>query len=153
MSMMKPLPRTAEVLLVDDDEVDAFLTQECLRNSNFPINLHHVANGQHCLNFLRKQDTYQTVPTPDLIILDMHMPVMNGVEVLTEIHSDTHLNNLPVVVMSHSCDEADISTMYQLGCKQYVMKSLDLCVLNRVIHQICEDLLQPEPCRFNQAEG
>lgn len=132
-----PLPtRTAEVLLVDDDEIDALLTQECLRKSNMPINLHHVPDGRQCMHFLRKQSCYRQVPTPDLILLDLHMPIMNGMDVLTELQQDTALNQLPVVVISHSCDGREIDTMYHLGCKLFLQKSMDFFAMNLALQDL-----------------
>lgn len=117
--------RLAHFLLVDDNEDDVFLTREAFESSGLKVNLHHVDNGEKCLQFLRKQGPYADAPTPDLILLDMHMPVMNGHEVLTEIVKDENLRHLPVVVLTTSYEAADIQKMYSLRCSSYITKPLD----------------------------
>lgn len=135
--------RPAEILLVDDDEIDALLTQESLRKTRHPINLHHVSSGRECLDFLLKKDRHSLAPTPDLILLDYHMPEMNGAEVLTEIRKNPFLKALPVVAMSHSCSQSIILSMFRLGCMQFVIKSSEFNRLIEVMRAICEMYLSP----------
>lgn len=133
--------RSADILLVDDDEIDAMLAQECFLNTSHSINLHRVNNGQMCLDFLRKKNHYADAPTPDLIVLDLHMPVMGGQEVLAEMHQDQQLSKLPVVVMSHSKDLQDIQKLYQHGCLYYAFKSMYFNELYKVVQYICDNFL------------
>lgn len=128
--------RLAHFLLVDDNEDDVFLTREAFESSNLKVDLHHVDNGEKCLQFLRKQGPYADVPTPDLILLDMHMPVMNGHEVLTEIVGDANLRHLPVVVLTTSYEAADIQKMYSLRCSSYITKPLDFDNFVKAIGQM-----------------
>lgn len=117
--------RTAQILLVEDNEDDVYLTREAFEAASLRISLHHVNNGQKCMHFLRKQGDYVNAPTPDLILLDIHMPVMDGYAVMTEIAKDEKLRHLPVVVLTTSYEAADIKRMYGLRCNSYITKSVD----------------------------
>ena len=128
--------RPAHFLLVDDNDDDVFLTREAFDSSNLKVNLHHVDNGEKCLQFLRKQGPYTDVPTPDLILLDMHMPVMDGHQVLTEIVKDEKLRHMPVVVLTTSYEAADIQKMYSLRCSSYITKPLDFDSFVKAIQEM-----------------
>jgi chemotaxis family two-component system response regulator Rcp1 len=114
--------RTAEILLVEDNENDVILTQECFRAAKLIVNLHTVGNGQECLAFLRRQHPYENAPTIDLMLLDLNMPIMDGREVLVAIEADEMLKHLPIVVLTTSAAEADILKMYKLRCNSYIVK-------------------------------
>src|SRR6185369_14093097 len=90
--------RPAEILLVEDNDNDVELTRESFKLSNLAVHLHHVKDGEECMAFLRKQDKYAAMPTPDVILLDLNMPRMDGREVLTAISGDETLRHLPVVI-------------------------------------------------------
>jgi two-component system, chemotaxis family, response regulator Rcp1 len=128
--------RVAEILLVEDSEDDVFLTQEAFESASLRVNLHHVDNGEKCLQFLRKEGPYASVPTPDLILLDIHMPVMNGHEVLAEIVRDETLHHLPVVVLTTSYEAEDIRKMYGLRCNSYITKPVDFDSFVKAIAQL-----------------
>ena len=128
--------RIAEILLVDDNEDDVFLTREAFDAASLRVNLHHVDNGEKCLQYLRKQGGYSDACTPDLILLDMHMPVMDGYEVLSEIVKDDKLRHLPVVVLTTSYEAADIHRMYGLRCNSYITKPVDFDNFVKTIAQL-----------------
>jgi len=128
--------RFAEILLVEDNEDDVFLTREAFDAASLRVHLHHVDNGLKCLQFLRKEGPYADVPTPDLILLDMHMPVMDGYEVLSEIVKDDRLKHLPVVVLTTSYEAADIQKMYGLRCNSYITKPVDFDSFVKAISQL-----------------
>ncbi|WP_395059904.1 response regulator [Polaromonas sp.] len=128
--------RIAEILLVEDNEDDVFLTREAFDAASLRVHLHHVDNGVKCLQFLRKQGDYAAAPSPDLILLDMHMPVMNGFEVLSEIVKDEQLRHLPVVVLTTSYEAADIQKMYGLRCNSYITKPVDFGNFVKVIGEL-----------------
>jgi CheY-like chemotaxis protein len=117
--------RIAEILLVDDNEDDVFLTREAFDAANLRVNLHHVDNGLKALQYLRREAPYADLPMPDLILLDMHMPVMDGHQVLSEIVKDEKLRHLPVVVLTTSYEAVDIRKMYGLRCNSYITKPID----------------------------
>ena len=130
--------RAAEILLVEDSAVDAVITRSAFQRARVLVNLHHVENGAECLAFLRKQGQYAGVPTPDLILLDLNMPVMDGREVLAELVGDDDLNHLPVVVLTTSEDERDVLAMYKLRCSSYITKPVDLGQFINVVQNLNE---------------
>ncbi len=128
--------RVAEILLVEDNEDDVFLTREAFDAASLRVNLHHVGDGEKCMQFLRRQGPYADAPMPDLILLDMHMPVMDGHEVLSEIVKDEKLRHLPVVVLTTSYEAADIRKMYGLRCNSYITKPVDFENFVKVIGEL-----------------
>ncbi len=136
--MIKPLAdsRVAEILLVEDNEDDVFLTREAFDVARLRVNLHHVDNGEKCMRFLRKQGPYADAPTPDLILLDLHMPIMDGREVLAEIVKDDKLRHLPVIVLTTSYEAKDIEQMYSLRCNSYITKPVDFNNFVQAISQL-----------------
>jgi chemotaxis family two-component system response regulator Rcp1 len=136
--IVKPISesRVAEILLVEDNEDDVFLTREAFDAARLKVNLHHVNNGLKCLQFLRKEGAHADVPSPDLILLDMHMPVMDGHEVLSEIVKDKSLHHLPVVVLTTSYEAADIRKMYDLRCSSYITKPVDFKSFTKAISEL-----------------
>jgi CheY-like chemotaxis protein len=127
--------RPAEILLVEDDENDALLTREGFKASKLAVNLHHVKDGEECMDFLRKQGQYAAAPAPDIILLDLNMPRMDGREVLTEISRDECLRHLPVVILTTSGAEQEILKLYKLRCSSYIIKPVDFDQFVRVIRQ------------------
>ncbi len=135
---VKPLAdrRRAEVLLVEDNQDDVFFTREAF--DLLPVNLHHVDNGVKCMQFLRKQSVYQDVPSPDLILLDMHMPLMNGHDVLKAMVADENLCHIPVVVLTTSHEAEDILKMYKLRCNAYITKPVSFENFTKAIAQLSD---------------
>lgn len=117
--------RPAEILLVEDSDDDVELTKLGFKRAKFAVRLHHVANGEECMSFLRKEGPYAGVPTPDLILLDLNMPRMDGNEVMAEINRDEALNHLPIVVLTSSKAEEDILRSYKLRCSSYLVKPIN----------------------------
>lgn len=130
--------RFAEVLLVEDNKDDVILTQQAFKQSRVAIHLHNVKNGIDCMNFLRKEGEYEDVPTPDLILLDLNLPIMDGREVLEAISKDEALSHLPVVILTTSEDEKDVYNMYQLRCSSYIVKPIDFTQFLRVVKELSE---------------
>lgn len=128
--------RVAEILLVEDNDDDVFLTREAFEAASLRVSLHHVDNGEKCMRFLRKQGEFADAPSPDLILLDMHMPVMDGYEVMTQIVKDEALRHLPVVVLTTSYEAADIQKMYGLRCSSYITKPVDFDSFVKAIGQL-----------------
>ena len=126
----------ANILLVEDNEDDVFLTREAFKAGGLRVNLYHVNNGVKCLQFLRKEGAYSDAPVPDLILLDMHMPMMNGQEVLAEIVKDPQLQHLPVVILTTSHEAADIRKMYKLRCNSYITKPVDFESFTKLISEL-----------------
>ena len=115
-----------EILLVEDNPGDVRLTMEALKENKVSNNLHVVSDGVAALKFLNREETYVDVPRPDLILLDLNLPKKDGREVLAEIKSDDTLRRIPVVVLTTSQAEEDISKAYDLYANCYVTKPVDL---------------------------
>ncbi|MFZ5862931.1 MAG: response regulator [Nitrospirota bacterium] len=130
--------KPAEILLVEDNADDVLLTRQGFKRAKFLVNLHHVENGEECMAFLRKQGQYANAPTPDIILLDLNMPVMDGREVLTAMVADTNLSHLPVVVLTTSSNDQDILKMYKLRCSSYIVKPVDFDQFQHVIQGISD---------------
>ncbi len=130
--------RPAEILLAEDNENDVELTRQGFKRSKLLVNLHHVKDGEECLAFLRKQGKYSNVPTPDLLLLDLNMPRVDGREVLAEMVADKDLNSIPVVVLTTSANYEEILKMYKLRCSSYIVKPIDFEQFLRVIRSIAE---------------
>jgi two-component system, chemotaxis family, response regulator Rcp1 len=130
--------RAIEVLLAEDREDDALLTREAFRRTGRRINLHHVENGLACMAFLRNEDPYVEAPTPDLLLLDLNMPLMSGQEVLAAIVADERLRHLPVVVLTTSDADLDVLAMYQMRCSSYITKPVDFDRFLNVISVLAE---------------
>ena len=128
--------RVAEILLVEDNEDDVFLTRSAFEASGLRVKLHHVDNGEKCLKFLRKEVPYVDTPFPDLILLDMHMPVMSGYDVLNEIVKDEKLRHVPVVILTTSNEAADVQKMYALRCSSYITKPVNFDNFVKAIGQL-----------------
>jgi two-component system, chemotaxis family, response regulator Rcp1 len=132
------LSRPAEVLLVEDNENDAELMRQGFKRTKLLLNLHHVKNGERCMAFLRKQGEYVKVPAPDLILLDLNMPKMNGREVLAQMLADERLASIPVVVLSTSEEGEEIMKLYRMRCNSYIVKPVDFEQFLRVVRSIAE---------------
>jgi two-component system response regulator len=125
MVVESAVKRPLEVLLAEDREDDALLTREAFRRSGRQVNLHHVENGEECMAFLRRENRHAQAPAPDLLLLDLNMPLMGGREVLAAIVADERLRHLPVVVLTTSRADVDVLDMYRMRCSSYITKPVD----------------------------
>jgi CheY-like chemotaxis protein len=133
-----PDSRMGKILLVEDNQNDVILTRAAFRRAKLAIDLHHVENGQQCLDFLRKCGPYSDAPTPDLVLLDLNMPVMDGRAVLQQLADDDSLRHLPVVILTTSAEEKDILDMYKLRCSSYIIKPIDFNQFVRVVNEFSD---------------
>ena len=129
---------SAEVLLVEDNQGDAVLTQEALAESKMRISLHHVRNGLEGLQFLRQEGSHTGAVRPDLILLDLNMPKMDGREFLEVVKGDPELRGIPVVVLTTSKHELDIVKSYDLQANCYVTKPVDFEQFQKIVREISE---------------
>jgi chemotaxis family two-component system response regulator Rcp1 len=111
-----------EVLLVEDNPGDVRLTQEAFRGYSKPIRLHLAADGIEAMAFLRREGIHANAPRPDLILLDLNLPKMDGREVLALIKRDQSLKIIPTIILTTSDDEADVMISYQLQANCYLRK-------------------------------
>jgi CheY-like chemotaxis protein len=127
-----------EILLVEDNEGDARLAREAMLESKMRNTLHHVADGEEAMAFLRRVGKYADAPRPSLILLDLNLPKMDGREVLAEIKSDDELRNIPVVILTQSSAEEDILASYDLHANCYITKPVNLDQFSAVVRAIEE---------------
>ena len=134
MTEHKPI----DVLLVEDDPGDVLMTREAFEHNKVRNRLSVVADGVSALEFLRKEGQYADAPTPDLVLLDLNLPRMDGREVLEAMKSDEHLRAIPVVVLTTSEAEEDVVRSYSLHANAYVTKPVDFDRFIDVVRQIDE---------------
>lgn len=115
-----------EILLVEDNPGDIRLTQEALNDSKVFNSLHVVRDGVEAMHFLFKQPPYEDAPRPDIILLDLNLPRMDGRGVLEEIKKDEELRRIPVVILTTSEADEDIVRTYDLHANCYITKPVDL---------------------------
>jgi two-component system, chemotaxis family, response regulator Rcp1 len=125
-----------DILLVEDNEGDARLAREAMRDSKIRNTLHHVIDGEEAMAFLRKEDKYAAAPRPDLILLDLNLPKKDGRQVLAEIKVDEDLKRIPVVILTVSSAEEDILKAYNLHANCYITKPIDLTQFLKVVRSI-----------------
>lgn len=111
-----------EILLVEDNPDDAELTIRALRKSNLANNLLHLQDGEEALNYLFSENTTNI---PKLILLDLKMPKVDGIEVLKILKNDDKKKIIPVVVLTSSKEEQDVIKSYQLGVNSYIVKPVE----------------------------
>ncbi|HUR06096.1 MAG TPA: response regulator [Nonomuraea sp.] len=128
--------RLIEVLLVEDDQGDVLLTKEAFDFNKVRNHLHVVNDGEQAMAFLRRENGYHDAPRPDLILLDLNLPRMGGLEVLSEVKADPDLRTIPVVILTTSEAEEDILHSYRLHANAYVSKPVDFEQFIRVVRQI-----------------
>lgn len=136
MARVEEVGRPVEFLLVEDNPGDVRLTQEALKDSKVRNNLNILGDGISALSFLRRESPYENAPRPDIILLDLNLPRMDGRELLAHIKADPKLKRIPVVVITSSEAEQDILRTYDLHVNCYVTKPVDLDQFIKVVQSI-----------------
>lgn len=136
--MMPDGTRSIDVLLVEDDPGDVLMTREAFEDNKVANNLFVVNDGVTAMEFLRKQGEHTDAPTPDLVLLDLNLPRMDGREVLAALKEDPELRRIPVVVLTTSEAEEDVLRSYSLHANAYVTKPVDFARFIEVVRQIDE---------------
>jgi len=133
-----------DILLIEDSHEDALLTMRALRKANPTHEMHWVQDGEEALNFLFKQQQSNAAhgKMPRVIFLDLKMPKMTGLEVLAQLRSQAHTQHLPVVILSSSGEDNDISESYDLGANSFVVKPMDFREFERTIAELGRYWLQ-----------
>jgi two-component system, chemotaxis family, response regulator Rcp1 len=133
---MADIGRPVEILLVEDNEGDARLAREALRDAKVRNNLYWVKDGVEAVAYLRNQGKYEGLVRPDVILLDLNLPKKDGREVLADIKQDPELRRIPVVILTVSDAEEDILKSYDLHANCYIRKPLDLDQFMHVVKAI-----------------
>ena len=134
--MIKKAKRKIEVLYVEDNPSDVRLVMEAKKESKVEYKLKIVFDGIEAMDYLRKNGKYNEVQRPDLILLDLNIPCKDGCEVLSEIKSDSVLQDIPVVIFTTSDSEQDIMKCYNLHANYYITKPFNIKEFIETIHLI-----------------
>ena len=118
--------RAIQILLAEDDPAAAQLTIEALRDPRVRPVVHLVSDGEAALDFLHRQPPYADAPRPDIILLDLNMPKIDGREVLVRIKADATLDSIPVIVLTSSSNPTDVEAAYRLQVAGYITKYSEL---------------------------
>jgi CheY-like chemotaxis protein len=133
---MNHIANAIEILLVEDNPGDVRLTEEALKESKIAVNMRVANDGIEALAMLRREGNYADRPLPDLILLDLNMPKMDGREVLRHIKSDDRLKHIPVVVLTTSEAEKDIVEAYGQHANCYITKPVELDEFMKIVKSI-----------------
>lgn len=133
--MIEP-SKTVDILLIEDNPADVRLTIEGLREAKIANVLHAVRDGDAALDFLGRRGRYADAPRPDLILLDLNLPGLDGRSVLSIIKADPRLKVIPVVVLTSSQAEADILAAYESHANCFISKPINFAGFLKVVHSI-----------------
>lgn len=128
--------RLFEILLVEDNAGDVLLTREALNESKLLHRLTVAEDGRHAMAVLRQEPGYADARRPDLVLLDLNLPRMTGVEVLAAIRHDPALATIPVVMLTTSDAERDVGDCYQQGANCYITKPVDVSEFIRIVQSV-----------------
>jgi len=124
------------ILLVEDNEADIRLLKEAFKESKLTVNITVAVDGEQALNYLKKQPPYESVLTPNLILLDFNLPKIDGKQVLAVIQSSEKLKKIPLLILTSSNNEYEVLKQHNLTTDQYLIKSLDFSGYQKMIKQI-----------------
>jgi two-component system, chemotaxis family, response regulator Rcp1 len=140
--------RPMEILLVEDDLEDAGLTIEALRSGEVPCRISLVRDGEEALEFVFQQGKFRRAPQPDMILLDLQLPKVDGREVLQKVRADEKLQRIPVVVLTSSHTHREILQSEKLHVESYLTKPFELSQFNSVVKSLrkymLSDVLLPQ---------
>jgi CheY-like chemotaxis protein len=114
------------ILLVEDDEVDVMNVKRAFQKNNLSNPIHHAGNGVEALSYLRGENGYPPIALPRIILLDLNMPKMGGIEFLQNLRADEKLKNISVFVMTTSNEDEDKVKAYNLGVAGYILKPISM---------------------------
>jgi two-component system, chemotaxis family, response regulator Rcp1 len=130
------LNKIKTVLLVEDSPGDIRLTKEAFRMADDTLQLYVAADGVEAISFLRREGSYVDAPRPDLVLLDLNLPRMDGRQVLAEIKRDIDLMTIPTIILTTSDADADIKTVYQLRANCYLSKPVEFDAFEGLVKSI-----------------
>jgi len=133
---MDKVTNPIHILLVEDNEGDILLTSEALKSGKITNELHVVKDGFEAIQYLHKDGKYAVEPTPDLVLLDINLPKVNGQEVLSSMKESDNLKHIPVIMLTTSSSESDILKSYQNHANCYITKPHDVTDYNDMVESI-----------------
>ena len=132
------LTELKDILVVEDDPCDAELALEALGTHDLARRVELARDGEEALDFLHRRGRFAGIPggTPTVVILDLKLPKVNGLEVLAAIRGDDRLRHQPVVILSSSREKRDVAEAYRLGANAFVVKPLDFGAFSRAVERL-----------------
>lgn len=121
------------ILIIDDSESDTMLMEEAIKDTAIANSVHIINDSQDALKFIQRQGPYVNAPQPNLILLDLKMPQLDGHEFLEIVKGDKTLNHIPIIVLSTSTDPVDIRKCYELNANCYIEKPVNFMRFKKVI--------------------
>ncbi len=131
--MLGKISHSLQVLLVEDNLGDVRLTEEALEENKLLLNMHVVGDGVEALAFLKREGNFSDAPHPDLILLDLNLPRMDGREFLSKIKDDPDFRRIPVVILTVSESEEDVFNTYDLHANCYITKPVNMDQFVKVV--------------------
>lgn len=128
--------RPVEILLVEDNEGDIFLTKKAFEKAKIANNIRVAIDGEMALEMLRKEGEYSDIPKPDIVLLDINLPKRDGKQVLLEMKEDEELKRIPVVILTSSKAEQDVIKTYDMHASSYIVKPINLVNFHDVVTAI-----------------
>lgn len=132
----------AHILLVEDNEGDVLLTLDAFEECRIKTDISVAKNGREALDFLFMRGAFTKAKRPDLILLDINMPIFNGHQVLQQLKADPSLKKIPVIMLTTSCDQKDIDKAFENHCNSYVKKPLEVSEFLKAVLKIEEFWLE-----------
>lgn len=132
----RPTGRMPVMLLVEDNPRDVRLVREALSEHAIKCELHTASDGEQALRMLRREGEHAGLPVPDLVLLDINLPIVNGIEVLEAVKSDPLLRTIPVLILSTSSADSDVMRCYGLHANSYLVKPPDFDDFSRMIGEV-----------------
>jgi CheY-like chemotaxis protein len=149
--------RAVEILLIEDSASDTRLIEECFGSAETPNRVHSVADGEKALEFLHRGVEFADAPRPDLIILDLDLPKVGGLDILRAVKANDDLKSIPVIVLTASAIEEDVHRAYELQASSYFSKPTDLDGLYSLVGSIEQHWLRhvtlPSDTEFSVSSG
>ena len=128
--------RPIDILLVEDNRGDVRLIQATLKSIETPHTLHVATDGEQATTFLRREAPYEEAPRPDLILLDINLPKKNGKAVLADIKADEDIRRIPVIMLTTSNDQNDVTDCYDLHANCYITKPIEVNRFKNIVGAI-----------------
>lgn len=156
MSRAETSVRPMHILLIEDNPADVELTRQCFRESRILNEVYAAPNADAAFAFLRRTGEFANVPRPDLVLLDLNLPGIDGREILGAIKGDPDLQLIPVVVLTTSDADSDVREAYRLQANSYLRKPVDLDEFIELADAVCtywfRFVIQPPPARQSLAD-
>jgi CheY-like chemotaxis protein len=139
MTLLNDQARLATILLAEDNPAEQHLARRALSKGVMRCDLRTVSDGEEAMDYLLRRDQYEdpiAAPRPDLVLLDLNMPKLDGRQVLEQMKSDPAINTIPVVVLTTSTHEQDVVRSYELGCNSFINKPVDVHAFLEALEQL-----------------